>query len=234
MSSLARRTLSTTATVAGIAALGAGFAGQAFAADLPELPAAPELPVGAPALPDLAAPELAAPELPAAGLPELPDGVDIPGIITFESPNVSVENSDEAPEAPEIAPVDTNVAQDAGSDAFDVPTGSHEAAEVPSLPGAPEFNGEFASPLGTFPLGELPALPELPATPELPTELPTAVPTASHEAAPTAPELPFAAPELPALPTELPSTTGQDIDTTGDTTVPSTGDIVSQITALAG
>lgn len=216
MSSLARRTLRTSATVAGIAALGAGFAGQAFAADLPELPATPELPTEAPALPDASA--LEAPALPAA--PELPEEVDVPGILHFEAPEVSTQTTGDSTVAQDSADVadvaDTPVAEGAGAAASDVPTGSYQAAEAPTLlelqalPGAPEVNGDFGSPLGNIPL----AGPELPDAPEVP-----------------------AAPELAAP--ELPSTTDQDLDTTGKTTVPtlaapSAGDIASEIAALAG
>ncbi|MHA6791917.1 hypothetical protein ACVGVM_00095 [Pseudonocardia bannensis] len=119
MSSLARRSLRTTATAAGIAAIGVGLAGNAFAA--PAVPTAPELPAtpGADALttPDAAsAPEAladlqsAAPSAEAAGLPEL---------FSFEMPNVETQT---APES----------------------TGFHTAGlpEAPSAPSAPEFGTE--------------------------------------------------------------------------------------------
>src|SRR5689334_4921770 len=155
MSSLARRTLATTATVAGVAALGAAFAGQAFAADLPSLPAAPELPTEAPAPAD--APALEAP----SATPELPSdfsAFSVPGVANLEAPNVSFESAGNS------------------STAGDIPAASHEAAhDAPALPELPQplashlptTGGELATPQATLPLAgpELPAAPELPALP---------------------------------------------------------------------
>lgn len=116
MSSLARRSLRTTAATAGIAALGLGLAGHAFAA-----PAAPELP----ALPG--ADSLGGPDLPAT--PALPseEGFFMPGVANIEMPNVNTA----APELP-------------AGDAFAVPTAPEFAA--PAAPAAPELPGNDALP----------------------------------------------------------------------------------------
>jgi hypothetical protein len=190
MSSLARRTLTTTATVAGVAALGAAFAGQAFAADLPTTP---ELPTEAAAAPE--APTLEAPALDSA--PSLPtdfSSFTVPGVANFEAPNVSFDSSGNS------------------STAGELPAASHEAAH------------------------EGPALPELPAAVQ------DHLPATGGELATPQASLPLAGPEVPeppALPA-LPSTSDQDLDTqdtalpTSDLGAPSTGDIASQIAALAG
>jgi hypothetical protein len=123
MSSLARRSLRTTAATAGIAALGLGFAGQAFAA-----PAAPELPAlpGADGIGDAGLP--AAPTTP--GLPSQ-DGFFMPGVANIEMPTVNTA----APELP-------------AGDAFVVPSAPEFAAPespnadaVPVLPEAPSTEG---------------------------------------------------------------------------------------------
>jgi hypothetical protein len=141
MSSLARRSLRTTAAAAGIAALGVGLAGHAFAApELPALPGADSLP-GTDSLP-------AAPESPAApALPEAPsaDGMSVPGLMNIEMPAVNTA----APELP-------------AGDAFAVPTAPEFAA--PEF-AAPEF-GTPAAP--TAPEMGAPEAPALPGGPEAP------------------------------------------------------------------
>ncbi|WP_214369320.1 hypothetical protein [Pseudonocardia sp. H11422] len=120
MSSIARRSLRTTATAAGIAAIGVGLAGNAFAA--PAVPTAPELPA-APGTDALATPDAAsaqdmladlqsaAPSAEAAGLPEL---------FSFEMPNVETQT------APESTGVHT--------------AGLPELPSAPSAPSAPELS----------------------------------------------------------------------------------------------
>jgi hypothetical protein len=123
MSSLARRSLHTTAAAAGIAALGVGLAGHAFAA--PELPAAPALPgtEGLSALDGMSA----VPEMPAAPSAE---GFTMPGVINFETPTVSTAG----PELPTL-------------DAFTVPT----APEFPAAPSAPSMDALSAPELPAEP-----------------------------------------------------------------------------------
>ncbi|QJY45700.1 hypothetical protein [Pseudonocardia broussonetiae] len=123
MSSLARRSLRTTAAAAGIAALGVGFAGHALAAPaLPALPGTEGLSeAGLPAAPALPA----APEAPATpGLPSA-EGWSVPGVVNFEMPAVNTA----APELP-------------AGDAFALPTAPElavpEAPAAPELPAAPE------------------------------------------------------------------------------------------------
>lgn len=91
MSTLARRSVRTTAAAAGIAALGIGFAGPALAApsasSLPELPAldtmsAPAVDSAVPGMDDFArAADTAHTSLP-----------DLPGAFTFESPTVDADS----------------------------------------------------------------------------------------------------------------------------------------------
>lgn len=135
MSSLARRSLRTTAAAAGIAALGVGLAGQTFAAPAP--PAVPDMPA-APALPDadaLSAFEVL--ERMSPGVPQTPetpseDGFTMPGVINFETPTVTTA----APAPPAL-------------DAFAVPAapalpaapGSPTAPALPAVPGAPSMDG---------------------------------------------------------------------------------------------
>lgn len=137
MSSLARRSLRTTAAAAGIAALGLGFAGQALAA--PELPALP----GADGLGEAGLP--ATPTTP--GLPS-EDGFFMPGIANIEMPAINTA----APELP-------------AGDAFAVPTAPELAApEAPASPGSPNFAApEFAAPdLAAPDLAGEESLPSLP------------------------------------------------------------------------
>jgi hypothetical protein len=80
MSSLARRSLRTTAAVAGIAAASVGLAGPATAA-----PAEPERPGtdgAAPAPADSGSPNLA------GDLPPAPEAAELPMLFTFEGPSV--------------------------------------------------------------------------------------------------------------------------------------------------
>jgi hypothetical protein len=184
MSSLARRTLTTTATVAGVAALGAAFAGQAFAADLPSLP---ELPTEAPALAEAPSPEAPSLEaLSADSAPQLPsdfESFSVPGVANLEAPNVSFDSAGNS------------------STAGEIPAASHEAAHEAGPAGAalpealqshlPTTGGELATPQAALPLAgpEVPAAPELPALPstadqDLDTQ-DTALPT-SDLAAPSA------------------------------------------------
>lgn len=138
MSSLARRSLRTTAAAAGIAALGLGFAGSALAA--PELPALPGLD-GLPEAP--AAPGLdglpAAPEAP--GMPSA-EGWSVPGVVNLEMPAVNTDS----PELP-------------AGDAFEMPAlpGAEGLAGggLPELPALPVAQ-------------DAPALPEAPGTDALP------------------------------------------------------------------
>ena len=97
MSSLARRTVRTTAAVAGIAALGAGLAGNALAA-----PAA-----------GVEAPEAASPlqglpsSVPLAGLPgatAAPNLADLPMLFVFQGPTVNTSGPSGTP-APSTAPL---------------------------------------------------------------------------------------------------------------------------------
>ncbi|MCW0212023.1 MAG: hypothetical protein OJJ54_01575 [Pseudonocardia sp.] len=231
MSSLARRTLRTSAVVAGAAALGAGFAGQALAApSLPELPAAPEL-----AAPELAAPELAAPELPSL------DALALPGVFNFEMPTVTTqtapENASAVPASMRTAGLPAGPELPAlpalpGADALALPE-----LGLPEVPGAPDIAGELATPAGSIPLAG-PALPELgaPALPEL------GAPALPELGAPALPEL--GAPALPALGAPqlpaLPSTQDQDFDgndyrigASDETPVPAPADLASQIAGLA-
>lgn len=83
MSSLARRTLRTTAAAAGIAALGAGLAGNAVAApSVDPDAAAPEAVTGVPA----GLPSLPLAELPSA--PAVPNVSDLPMLFVFQGPTV--------------------------------------------------------------------------------------------------------------------------------------------------
>lgn len=114
MSSLARRSLRTTAAAAGIAALGVGLAGHAFAA--PEI-AAPEI-----AAPEMSAPELAAPDGLESG-PAMPDeDLGMPGILTVEMSRTAA-----APMLP-------------AGDAFVVPA----APAMPDAVAAPESPAELS------------------------------------------------------------------------------------------
>ncbi|WP_300007260.1 hypothetical protein [Pseudonocardia sp.] len=135
MSSLARRSLRTTAAAAGIAALGVGLAGHAFAA--PELPAAPALPgtEGLGALEGMAG----VPELPAAPSAE---GFSMPGVINFEAPSVNTAG----PELPAL-------------DAFAVPA----VPAAPAMPAAPQLPAAPAAP-SALTAPEVPSLPEAPTT----------------------------------------------------------------------
>lgn len=140
MSSLARRSLRTTAAAAGIAALGLGFAGQALAAPaLPELPAMP----GADGLGEAGLP--AGPTAPA--LPS-EDGFFMPGVANIEMPAISTA----APALP-------------SGDAFAVPTAPELAApEAPASPAAPNFaSPEFAAP-DLAGVESMPSVPEAPST----------------------------------------------------------------------
>ncbi|WP_219415892.1 hypothetical protein [Pseudonocardia nigra] len=109
MSSLARRSIRTTAAAAGIAALGVGFAGHALAA--PEAPAVPSTDgLGqAPALPHADAVGGVISSVPAAPSDRL---ADLPDLFSFQAPNVSAAAPEaallpqvpeaELPEAPEV------------------------------------------------------------------------------------------------------------------------------------
>lgn len=160
MSSLARRSLRTTATAAGIAAIGVGLAGHAFAApDLPGLD-------GVDGLDTTAVPGLS--EMPVAPTtPTTPDapseeGANVPGVLNFETPTVNTA----APELP-------------AGDAFALPTApegldtdSLAAPEAPTAPEAPstdgavdmgdgiehQFNGPTPDGLGQNNLGAMQAL----------------------------------------------------------------------------
>src|SRR5689334_24964650 len=83
MSSLARRTLRTTAAAAGMAALGVGLAGNALAApaDTPQAPE-PALPV-LPALPALPTANLL------AKLPGVTSGQPLPKLFVFQVPKIN-------------------------------------------------------------------------------------------------------------------------------------------------
>jgi hypothetical protein len=82
MSSLATRTLRTTAAAAGMAALGVGLAGNALAA--PSTPTSPQT-GSTPALPAL--PALPT-QNPLASLPGVPDGTHLPMLFVFQGPTV--------------------------------------------------------------------------------------------------------------------------------------------------
>lgn len=124
MSSLARRSLRTTAAAAGIAALGIGFAGQALAAPaMPELPALP----GADGVGEAGVP--AAPTMPA--LPS-EDGFFMPGVANIEMPSVNTAG-------PELPAGDAFAVPSAPE--FAAPAAPETAPGLPSadaLPGGPE------------------------------------------------------------------------------------------------
>lgn len=154
MSSLARRSMRTTAAAAGIAALGVGFAGHAFAA--PEAPALPgtdnhETPAapGAGDTSDLMS------QLPAG---PSTDRTELPGVFVFEMPTITTATAPvEAPALPALDGFDLPELPAAGPElpAFD-------AVEAPELP-------EAGSELPLFDAASLPAAgPELPSAPEAP------------------------------------------------------------------
>ena len=104
MSSLARRTVRTTAAVAGIAALGAGLAGNAVAAPATGVEAASAL-QGLPS------------SVPMAALPGAPAGPslsDLPMLFVFEGPTVTTAGPSGTPAAP-TTPL-SDVGQVSGSD----------------------------------------------------------------------------------------------------------------------
>ncbi|MHA6779424.1 hypothetical protein ACVGOW_00250 [Pseudonocardia saturnea] len=136
MSSLARRSLRTTAAAAGIAALGLGFAGQALAA--PELPALP----GADGLGDAGLP--AAPALPSE------EGFFMPGVANIEMPAISTAAPElpsgdafAVPTAPDLAaPEAPAFAAPAAPAAPDMAAPDLAGAEsLPSVPEAPATDG---------------------------------------------------------------------------------------------
>jgi hypothetical protein len=97
MSSLARRTVRTTAAVAGIAALGAGLAGNALAAPAGGV----EAPEAASALQGLPS------SVPLAGLPgatAAPNLADLPMLFVFQGPTVNTSGPSGTP-APSTAPL---------------------------------------------------------------------------------------------------------------------------------
>lgn len=189
MSSLARRSLRTTAAAAGIAAIGVGLAGPALAA-----PALPELPGGTDALGGLGALDSGAlgglgalegmtgvPAEPSADSLGSTDSASIPGLGTFEMPTVTTAAPAlpalDAFEFPGIADMDF-----AASDLSFLPAVESLASE--------EYAFDLDQDAGSVPLAgpELPALPgaDLLALPGVP-------------AAPAAPGLPSAPGEF-ALP----------------------------------
>jgi len=82
MSSLARRTLRTTAAAAGMAALGVGLAGNALAAPA-DLPPAPTPEPGLPALPALPSGNAL------AALPDVAHGAPLPVLFVFQGPKIN-------------------------------------------------------------------------------------------------------------------------------------------------
>jgi hypothetical protein len=151
MSSLARRSLRTTAAAAGIAAIGVSFAGPVLAAELPALPGADAL--GAP---DLAAlPEMLGglPAAPAAGLAQLPD------LFSFQMPSTTPGSEGVADSGQSTNEVEGPAA--AGSES----ESESEAAPESESEAAPEAEG---GPGGLPGLGGLPlplAGPDAPAVP---------------------------------------------------------------------
>lgn len=152
MSSLARRSLRTTAAAAGIAALGLGFAGQALAAPtLPAMPGADALGDGglpaAPAEPDVSedgffmpgvaniempAINTAAPALPAGDAFAVPTAPASPGSLNFASPEFAAPDlagAESLPSVPEAPATDGMMDTD-----FDVEQG--EDATAPDSDGA--------------------------------------------------------------------------------------------------
>lgn len=173
MSSLARRSLRTTAAAAGIAALGVGFAGHAFAApEAPALPgtdilATPELPNttgGAEMLEEF----MAAPETGEAGLP---------GLLAFEMPTVNMAS----PAQTSNNDVDADAV---GMERFSTPntdavTEALSGFGAPMLPAAgPNIVGAPASP-GAPPAPEAPAVPAAPGLPGAPEDLAKIIDTGS-------------------------------------------------------
>ncbi len=148
MSSLARRTLRTTAAAAGLAALGVGLAGHALAAPAlpaaPELPAAPALPVAPPALPGTDG-------LPGAdalaGVPSLPgvpstDGIAMPGVANLEVPSIATATPGlPTLDAFTLPSVTDLAAPDVTSSALpEVPALPAAGPELPQAPGADSVN----------------------------------------------------------------------------------------------
>jgi hypothetical protein len=118
MSTLARRTLRTTAAAAGMAALGVGLAGNALAAPADSEPAStPESAL--PALPALPAGN------PLASLPDVAHGQALPMLFVFQGPTVNT---------PAAAPVRTQPAApvQAAPAAVSPQTGSAPAAQAAS------------------------------------------------------------------------------------------------------
>jgi hypothetical protein len=147
MSSIARRSIRTTAAAAGIAALGLGFAGPALAA-----PSAPELPAldttSAPAL-DTAVPGTEAftraADTAQTGMPALPEA------FAFQAPSASPAAVD-----PSYMSTFDPTAYTGSLDSASVPTEMNAAA----LPSAPSTDG-FANLNGTSVNNDSPALPSL-------------------------------------------------------------------------
>lgn len=139
MSSLARRSLRTTAAAAGIAAIGVGFAGHALAA--PEAPALPG--TDAVEAPDLAtAPDLLS-ELPTAPS----EGSELPAPFAFEMPATAPTTDEES-------------AADSAQEAE-----AQEAPAAPAAPAAPTLPGLDALAFPAMPLASSDIAPVVPGAP---------------------------------------------------------------------
>jgi hypothetical protein len=142
MSSLARRSLRTTAAAAGIAALSVGIAGHAFAApEAPALPGADGLGAApAPAVPNADASALEA----MLGTAQSGNVSELPQVFTFEGPTVNTAGP--MPEFAELGLPFAPAAPEA------------DLLQAPQLPAAGPEAPELAAP-------ELPAAPAAPAAP---------------------------------------------------------------------
>jgi hypothetical protein len=132
MSSLARRTLRTTAAAAGMTALGVGLAGNALAAaDVPGPPPPPEPTTTLPGVPGLPV------QNPLATIPGEAGGPSLPMLFVFQGPtvhsptiNTAGPSSPGAVRLPASAPVRTTQATSAASTAAPAQVGPTEAGPV--------------------------------------------------------------------------------------------------------
>ena len=132
MSSLARRTLRTTAAAAGMAALGVGLAGNALAATTaPEPPPTPEPATTLPGVSGLPV------QNPVATIPGVPGGPTLPMLFVFQGPTVHSPTINTAgPSGPDTvglparAPIRTTQATSSASTSTPAQVGPTEAGPV--------------------------------------------------------------------------------------------------------